>query len=289
MRRLLLICITLLGITVLAGCGGSGSDSSGGTDSESKNFSNGPDIDQLPYVVEESIYEGERFLGFSYENNSDFVINGVAMTLKIRDDAEDLGAFSEIKSKSGLSDQELRDGDFYAGNLPAVLPGEKGKPYPLMFDDNLEYYLEKQEQYDLLRPDTMTINYKDGDAIYKVYYDCVNDKMGEPEKVEDAYVWPKSEYAKKLPVLAEKEAPIVSSTDYGDNEEGDRSVFIDCYPATEELYDKYIEMAKEAGFTKELNEIDEIAQLEDESGDFLQISYSDDPRESVLSIWLEER
>lgn len=47
-------------------------------------------------------------------------------------------------------------------------------------------------------------------------------------------------------------------------------------------------MAKEAGFTKELNEIDEIAQLEDESGDFLQITYSDDPRESVLSIWLEE-
>lgn len=102
------------------------------------------------------------------------------MTLKIRDDAEDLGALSEIKSKSGLSDQELRDGDFYAGNLP----GEKRKPYPLMFDDNLEYYLEKQEQYDLLWPDTMTINYKDGDAIYKVYYDCVNDKMGELEKMK---------------------------------------------------------------------------------------------------------
>lgn len=66
------------------------------------------------------------------------------------------------------------------------------------------------------------------------------------------------------------------------------TVFIDCYPATDELYDKYIEMVKEAGFTKELNEIDEIAQLEDESGDFLQITYSDDPRESVLSIWLEE-
>ena len=289
MKKLLLIYITLIGMALLAGCGGSGGDSSGDAGSESKLFSKGPSIDQLPYTVEEDIYEGERFLGFSYENNSDYVINGVAMTLKIKNDAEDLSAFSEIKNKGGFSEQDLRDGEFYAGNLPAVLPGNKGKPYPLMFDDNLEYYLEKQEQYDLLQPDAMTINYKDGDAIYRVYYDCINDKMGEPEKVDDAYVWPKSEYAKKLPVLTKKEAPIVSSTDYGDKEEGDRSVFIDCYPATEELFDKYIEMAKEAGFSKELNEIDEIAQLEDADGDFLQISYSDDPRDSELSIWLEER
>lgn len=288
MKRLLLVCVSLIGIVLLAGCGGSGGDSSGDTGSGTSLFAKGPSVDQLPYVVEEAIYEGERFLGFSFENNSDYIINGMAVTYKIKDDAEDLSAFSEIKEKGDFSDQDLRDGEFYGGNLPAILPGNKAKPFPLTYDDNLDYYLKTQEQYDLLRPDTITINYKDGDAIYRVYYDCVNEKMGEPEKVDDAYVWPESEYAKKLPVLTEQEVPIVSSDDYGDNEKGDRSVFINCYPANEELFDKYVAMAKEAGFTKELNEIDEIAQLEDKDGDFLQISFTDEPQESVLSIWLNE-
>lgn len=227
-----LLATTMFGVT---GC------SSGGFGSGSIK------IEDLDWIVEEAVNEGgERYVAFSYTNNSPYDVIDFGIRFKLKEPMTDeqlesimanaYEGYSEITSAEGIRKQGVVCEDPRMAEAGTKLSGRQcayDKYGLIMYDIN---------HFNLTEVDTASISYIRDGKLYTTRYDFKSKKYTEDEESDKpAFEWSDSEIAKKIPKPDAKIGKV-------DTDEIDRFE-ITCYGVDREQYEAYAKTCFDAGFT----------------------------------------
>ncbi len=261
-RRIALLLIGTMALT-LAACGDKpASNGSEGTNAESETIKDdtGEDeeleskeddsqasisIEDIDWKVEEGIIDGDRIISFGYTNNTDYTIADVEMKFVQKDDVtpEQRAVFDILKEENSLwTDEDIEKMHILGYNRKVADPGETVGESPCSINGTYTR-VKNMEQYDLMRPDTVSIVYigKD-DKLYMMYYDFNTKQYGSSTQgSKELYEWSDSELSSLLP---KPEFRIVSV-----GSDDDDYFFFDAYGVSREEFNAYTQQCAEAGFT----------------------------------------
>jgi len=156
-------------------------------------------IKDIDWEVEQAIIDGKRIFAVKYTNNSNYNISylNIEFTQKDGVKQEEINkVFDGDNFKNNLNkdhfkqikyviNSEYRAGDYISGtNRKKVLkPNESEKTELYFFQNNLLTVKEDYE-YEIVRPNIMTIKYINNNNEYTLYYDFKNDKLDAGEVYE---------------------------------------------------------------------------------------------------------
>lgn len=277
MKRFWLAAVTGVLALALAGCSGSGvSEGGAGGDSGASAVVEVKDdaikIDEIDWVVQEEVIDGNRCVGFSYVNNSKYAMVSFGIRFTQRDDVTDeqRSVFDSMYAADSDYIPPVEADELYveAVNEHYAEPGEEVDPWRC----DLSYSLTNltMEQFELMRPDIAVIRYIGSDGnIYAEQYDFINDayslnkeRTGEPVTPD---TWPTSDLAQMMPVV-ESAAVVVQNDD-------EESFEVRAYGASEDDFTSYIDVCKESGFDTVVDENSMSCELSNADGYVVDITY----------------
>ena len=269
MKRIAAIIVTAaLGFT-LAGCSGTSAESGAPTTAEPA----GPakdevKIDELSWSAEMGAENGMQHMMFSYTNNSDETIVGFDLEMGLKADAETEAvesAFSNVLEQ-GASLENVQNALMHGEGTFATNPGATSKPDALSLGGS--WYVINPEQYELMEPKELTIQFLRGSLLYTEYYDFESGSYTLDTNVVDTSQWSDSELASLLP---RPEGELVTDVrDYADQ------FSFDTASTAPEGFDAYVEACKAAGFTQNVANTDTTYYADSEDGGYsLDLFYWD--------------
>lgn len=264
MKRLVgLVLCGLLCIT-LAGCGNEAASPSQSGESPQSEASGTPTddaitIEQIDYEVTSGIDNGTRRVVFGYTNNSDYAIVGLSLELALREDAEseDIEAAYDYMFELGVTEENIREGRMTCEWMFVVDPGESSADSVAHFG---MYYINNIEQYDLMQPDMMTIQFLYDGKIYEEYYDYRSGTYSLSSNIIDPNQWGDGELSEAIP--KPENALVVGVRDL------DTQFSFDVQGMTQEQFNDYVEACKEAGFTENVTSTDSVFYADNVDGKY---------------------
>ena len=246
-NKFYVVCTLLVILFSLAGCGSNGGQSTQSNSSQSAGSFSAKDaikIEDIDWVVKESVLDGERFISFNYTNNSQYTILDVEMEFVQKEGttAEQLKVFDKLKEDREWTDEEVEEIYIKGYNRKIADPGETVTDSPCVINGTYTL-VENIKQYEIMEPDMISIAFIGADGKgYAIYYDFKTQSYGESSQgAQDLQQWSDSEISSLLP-MAEFKAVVVSS------DEDDRFFFY-AYGVFREEFEAYVESVKTNGFT----------------------------------------
>ena len=246
-NKFYVVCTLLVILFSLAGCGSNGGQSTQSNSSQSAGSFSAKDaikIEDIDWVVKESVLDGERFISFNYTNNSQYTILDVEMEFVQKEGttAEQLKVFDKLKEDREWTDEEVEEIYIKGYNRKIADPGETVTDSPCVINGTYTL-VENIKQYEIMEPDMISIAFIGADGKgYAIYYDFKTQSYGESSQgAQDLQQWSDSEISSLLP-MAEFKAVMVSS------DEDDRFFFY-AYGVSREEFEAYVESVKTNGFT----------------------------------------
>lgn len=202
-------------------------------------------IEDLDWLVEESLIDGEKFVSFGYTNNSPYTILDFEIRFELRDDltAEDLAPFDELKAEREWSDEDVAEIFIKGTNHKCTFPGDTVSGYPCNINGT-GTNVQAMAQYELMEPKMATICLIGDDGKgYVEYYDFESQLYGESSQGGvDLHQWSDSELAKLLP----KAESVAVNVDRDDG----KVFYFTAYGSSIESFKAYVEEVKKMGFTE---------------------------------------
>lgn len=229
-------------------------------------------IEDIDWSVEEGIVRGDRFIIFSYTNNTKYPIVDVEMKFTQKEDVtpEQRAVLNSLKENSFWDDDDIIEAYINGYNRKLVDPGEASDGSPCCFNGTYTY-VENMDQYELMEPDTVGIVYLRGDKVYSLYYDFRTQKYSS-EDYKKAVEWSDSDISKLLP------KPNSRVVGVGYDEEDDFS--FEAYGVSKEEYESYVEDCKDEGFIENDHQDDYSGyceyEAENKDGYSISIRYTSD-------------
>lgn len=283
----LIACLALAGCSSNGGAMGSaGAAPQGSSVNQSESKGGEKDsikVDEIDWSVEDGIIDGNRRVVFNYTNNSDYLVCGIKMEFRQRDDVtdEDRAVYNSIYENNEFW-QEMNGGpeELYitASCMQMVDPGEAVDSVRCTFNST-STSVESMDQYELMEPSLLSIAYLANGKKYVEYYDYGTGKYSLDSKSgEAANEWDESGISEVLP---EPDSQLVvdsySSSSY---------YSVNVYGFDREAYEAYVASCKDAGFTTDPYESDAFYSAENDSGDNLSLSYDASDEELAISLQL---
>lgn len=200
-------------------------------------------IDEIDWTVDESIINGERYVAFSYTNNSPYTIVALEIDFQQREDVTDeqRSVFDPLYENE-YWDHEPSELYIKAYTERLVEPGDTSIDVPCSMNGTLTP-VSNLEQYELMEPDTMGVAYIGSDQrIYMEYYDFKSEKYSSDTRSGvPAKDWPEHELMDLAPSV---DAPVITVEWDSEND-----VMIETSASGRESFDSYVQACKDAGFT----------------------------------------
>ncbi len=294
MRKLLAILLSTILVLSFSACGSDGGaeDKSKDTASEKNVEDSQVLIDDIDWVAETAIIDGERKLVVNYKNNSEYPMFGIDIDFVQKPDVtekqvDDFETFFKKKYKDHVSDDDIKDLEENGIKMSArtqemkiAEPGDtvKNNIYCYYGDHAFGIFdVEDDEYYDLLEPNIATIVYIDGDMVRTFYYDFTSESYTpEEDGTFETQQWSTSKLGKVTPKV---DARVVRVT----NDDAGYFTF-DAYGVSEDTYDTYVQSCKDAGFNKKVDEWDGYFYAESDEGYTISVSYGSD-----LNVTVEKK
>ncbi len=254
------------------------------TDKKEEKSNGSPKIEEIEWNVDEGIVDGERKVGMSLTNNSNYTLTGFDISFTEKDgitDEEKEAFYSDIKEKLNASDDDVeqlkgREISMHAKTERVIPAGESVANADLYYYQGY-FYVKDLDHYELVTPDIAEISYVDGEKIYKEYYDFKGKKYSMDDKTEEAQYWSKSALGSVVP---KPEAPIIKSDGMDDEDD----FMFDAYGMTPEDFNSYVDSCKEAGFTVDASEFDNFYSADNSDGYNVYMNYDENKEcTSVIS------
>ncbi|MCH5188896.1 MAG: hypothetical protein J1F63_10885 [Oscillospiraceae bacterium] len=157
-------------------------------------------IEDLDWFVEEAYVNANRNVMFGYTNNSEYVVLGVDLRMKLKDELteEERAALASFEETRRYDDETLSRMTVSGNNGRLAEPGETVGGAPCKVDTFTE--LEHMELFDLTVPEKMKVNYVGRNGkIYDVTYDYAEQKYGFVYEIGDTTKWAGKELGKTVP------------------------------------------------------------------------------------------
>lgn len=248
-RSLRVLCVVLVMIVSLCGCGEKTTDVSKMSEEDfdaTKAFS----IDDIDWVVEETIVDGVRTVTLDYTNNTGYTILEVEIDYVLKDGVtrEELAVFDEVKEEYEWSDEDVEELYIYSNNRRCAESGEHVGGY-YSYINGLAY-VDNMEQMAVMDCDIMEICFVGpGDKAYTIYYDFRNDEFSEASSSpRQLHQWSEYEISDRLPTMDFVEVELS-----GDDED---RVHYHAYGVTNEDYNAYKDAVIAAGYVNDVFETD---------------------------------
>lgn len=265
MKKMRLAAVAVALSVALVGCGTGGGGTAAqpgtGAPAQTENAEPADDaikVEQVSYEVKDGVENGHRRVLFSYTNNSDYTIVNVELLLAMPDDVEDEqleNAFADLIEQEYYTVDDLHDIKMGCDSSFAVEPGQTSGDRAATFGI---IYATSAEQYELMEPDMLTIQFLHDGKIYEEYYDYRTDSYTLSSDVIDADQWGDSELSEAIP---RPEDALVAQVD----DDEDRFSF-EVICMTEEEFESYVEACEEAGYTVDVAQTDTTYYADNEDG-----------------------
>ncbi len=264
MKRMQLTAVAAALSVALVGCGAAGTPSAQsqtGAPTQSENSEPADDaikVEQVSYEVKNGVEDGSRRVLFSYTNNSDYTIVNIELLMIMPEDVEDEeleAAFSDLIDQGFYTVDDLHDIKMDCDSSFAVEPGQTSEGRAATYGI---VYATSMEQYELMQPDMLTIQFLHDGEIYEEYYDYRTESYTLSSDTIDADQWGESELSKAIP---RPEGALVTQVDDGE----DRFSF-DVICMTRDDFDAYVEACREAGYTVDVAQTDTTYYADNEDG-----------------------
>lgn len=265
-KRLATALSVMLGLS-LVGCGGV---ASAPADTPATAEKAGPSndaikVDQIAYEVSSGVIDGNRRVVFDYTNSSDYTVVGVKLELVMKEEVESeaiQNSFDYI-IEGGITEEEIRNATMVCEDAFAVEPGATSSKSPVEIG---AIYINNIEQYELMQPDMMTIQFLRDGMIYEEYYDYRTGSYSLSSDVIDPNQWGDSELSSAVP---RPDGALVVDVD-----DGEKQFSFKVQGMTEDAFKAYVEVCKEAGFTGDASELDTMYNASSSDGRFdLSLNY----------------
>ena len=251
----------------------------------------GISMDDLVWVAEGGIWEGNRFLLLSLENRSPYTVLNFKITFQEKSglsEEQKTEYFTDMKEELRIDENDPDSMDLFvrmkkekitiSGEIKQLLhTGESAEAVRCIYPNRYDY-VQKGYQIELVDPDIATVRYLDGDQICTVYYDFANKKYTKENKTIPAVSWAVKGAKDMLP---QPEAEVILVDD-----DSNDSFSCDIYGQTEEQYIAYVEACKAAGFNKYLIEYDDYFSADNADGNDLTVSYDAGSRIVGVMLWI---
>lgn len=239
--------LTALMLTVvLSGCSSTseGEQEAANGNQTQNSQSSQPQIayEDIAWTVDTTIIDGERQVGMTYTNNSDYKIIDLQMQFAAKPDLtpEQLTAFDSLDQMESPSDTFLENGL----DCDISVTVEAGATSPSRQLSLSIWYIDSMEQYELSEPDIMSITFVDKDnKVYLEHIDCKNGSITTEPDIIDGNQWPEGQLSDRLP---KPEGMIILQTSSSDAVCG-----FTAKDVTTEEANAYIEACKSAGYTSD--------------------------------------
>lgn len=265
MKKMQLAAVAAALSVALVGCGTGGGGTAAqpgtGAPAQTENAEPADDaikVEQVSYEVKDGVENGHRRVLFSYTNNSDYTIVNVELLLAMPDDVEDEqleNAFADLIEQEYYTVDDLHDIKMGCDSSFAVEPGQTSGDRAATFGI---IYATSAEQYELMEPDMLTIQFLHDGKIYEEYYDYRTDSYTLSSDVIDADQWGDSELSEAIP---RPEDALVAQVD----DDEDRFSF-EVICMTEEEFESYVKACEEAGYTVDVAQTDTTYYADNEDG-----------------------
>lgn len=224
-------------------------------------------IDELTFDVSQGVDGGSRRAMFSYTNNSNFTIISVELSLTFQDDIEpeELEEPFAYIIENGSTTDDILEGTMRCESTLAVDPGETSGDRTMNFGG---YYVLTVDQYELMSPDMLTIQFLHDGLIYEEYYDYLSDSYSLSSETIDPNQWGEREPSTVIP---HPENGLVVEV-----EDTDSRFHFEAVAMTPEEFSAYVNACRDAGFTSDVTESDSIYYASNVDGTYrLDLMYSD--------------
>lgn len=226
-------------------------------------------IEDIDWTVSDSILDGERFVGFSYTNNSKYTILDIEMEFVQKENttAEQLAVFDTLKTDREWTDEEVQEIYILGYNRKCVDPVETAAESPCVINGTYTL-VENMEQYELMEPEMVSIAFIGDDGKgYALYYDYKTQAYGESSAgPKDLHEWSTSDISSLLPKADYRAVEVTS-------DEKDSFRFR-AYGVSQEEYEEYVEEVKNKGFAEVGFDSDTTYRATNEDGFEASISYN---------------
>lgn len=263
----------------LCGCGEKNKDVSKMSEEDfdaTKAFS----IEDIDWVVEETVVDGVRTVTLNYTNNTGYTILEAEIDYVLKDGVtqDDLAVFDEVKEELEWSDEDVAELYIYSNNRKCADPGEHVVgSYSYI---NGLAYVDNMEQMAVMDYDIMEICFVGpGDKAYTIYYDFRSDEFSEASSSpRQLHQWSEYEISDKLPDMDFVEVELAS--------DDENRVHYHAYGVTNEDYHAYKEAVVAGGYINDILETDNSYDATNAEGYEIDLYYY--PHREDLSICITD-
>lgn len=260
MRKIgILVAAVALCAFFLAGCASGTGETNATQGSGSTPAEDSVKIDEIDWTVEPGLDGSQCRVMFSCTNNSEYDIVGVELHMVMRDDATDdeiASAFDYIIER-GSTIEEIRDSSFSGEVTMLIHPGETSNAETC---DVAGYYVNNIEQYELMQPDFMVIQFLSDGKLYEESYDFTTSSYSLSSEVIDTTQWLDDELFSLLP---KPENELIVSV----HSSPTRASF-DTICTTNDGFLSYVAACKEMGYTGSAEQSDSSYSADSEDGQY---------------------
>lgn len=268
------IMISVLCITVLAGCGTKNETKKQGQKIE-KVSKNKISIDDLIYDAKSEIVDGERYVMLSLTNNSKYTITGFEVKYKVKPDVTDEQKYKfdeDLIENFELSDDDIdelkqRDISMNAETERVVEPGKTIDKINCYYFEG-HYYLKNMDHFNLVEPDIVTVKFIVDGKINTMYYDYSGKSYSYDSETEEADEWSTGEYGDKIP---KPDAEHITS----DRDDEERFMFEAYGDFSMDDFNDYVEKCKEMGYTENESSFDGFYSADSKDGYNVYLNYEE--------------
>ena len=217
-------------------------------------------VEQIDYEVKDGVENGYRRVLFGYTNNSDYTVVSVELLMDMPEDVEDdelESAFADLIDQGFYTVDDLHDIKMGCDSTFAVEPGQTSEDRAATFG---MIYVTSIEQYELMEPDMLTIQFLHDGEIYEEYYDYKTGSYTLSSDVIDAGQWGESELAEAVP--RPEDALVVDVSDR------DTQFSFEVACMTAEEFEDYVAAVGDAGYTVDVAETDTTYYADNEEGTY---------------------
>ena len=217
-------------------------------------------VEQIDYEVKDGVENGYRRVLFGYTNNSDYTVVSVELLMDMPEDVEDdelESAFADLIDQGFYTVDDLHDIRMGCDSTFAVEPGQTSEDRAATFG---MIYVTSMEQYELMEPDMLTIQFLHDGEIYEEYYDYKAGSYTLSSDVIDAGQWGESELAEAVP--RPEDALVVDVSDR------DTQFSFEVACMTTEEFEDYVAAVSDAGYIVDVAETDTTYYADNEEGTY---------------------
>ena len=212
-------------------------------------------LDEFEYTAGSSVVDGQRVVGFSFTNNSEYVVVNARLDMRFKDGVTVeqvrplLGDDAEWiceQSYDPLTNDNIAD-KVVCGTSGwyEIGEGESSETSAFSFADYAGW-LENGDIVELLEPDVLTIQFLCNDRIYTEYYDFKGESYSLSSETVDDLAWPDEDKAGSLP-RPEGKHTFISG-------EWDDHVTVQAISMSRDEFEEYVEKLEDAGYSIEPEE-----------------------------------